>query len=500
MVYRIEKNERKDFMMYLSKSDYLMGLDCIKALWLKKNRKELMPEYDEATLATFDVGNQVQDLARDFYPNGVMVDAESWDVENGAKLTKELSQKYDTLYEAFAKLPNGCFCRIDVLVKNGKAWDMIEIKSATQVKDYYIDDLAFQKYVFENAGYPIKRCKVLHLNSKYVRHGALDIKQLFAEDDVTDEVNESFVGIEADIKDLLISQKATDEPEVLLHAGCSDCPFYHYCGKDVPEYSIFDLLRADKADAFYNNTHSCEIKDLPLSYCTTDKQLIDRDCFLNDKIHVEKDNITDWLNNLEYPLYYLDYETVMPAIPMFDNTSPYSQIPFQFSLHVQKVPHGDLEHIEFLHQECSDPRRALAEALVKGCGKKGSVVVYNQQFEKTRNKELADLFPDLSADILAINKRVVDQLIPFRNRYLYSPKQKSSASIKYVLPAFSDLSYKGMNIANGGEAMNKYLAFLEGKQTDEESHQMFADLLKYCGQDTYAMVLLMDVLYKWADK
>lgn len=153
-----------------------------------------------------------------------------------------------------------------------------------------------------------------------------------------------------------------------------------------------------------------------------------------------------------------------------------------------------------MHQERSDPRRALAEALVKGCGKKGSVVVYNQQFKKSRNKELADLFPDLSADILAINERVVDQLIPFRNRYLYSPKQKSSASIKYVLPAFSDLSYKGMNIANGGDAMNKYLAFLNGTQSEEENKQMFADLLKYCGQDTYAMVLLMDMLYKWAEQ
>lgn len=139
----MDENERKDYPMYLSKSDYLMGLDCVKALWLKKNHKELVPEYDEATLATFEIGNQVQGLARDFYPNGIMIEAESWDVENGSKLTKELRQKHDTLYEAFAKLPNGCFCRIDVLVKNGNAWDMIEIKSATGVKDYYIDDLSF---------------------------------------------------------------------------------------------------------------------------------------------------------------------------------------------------------------------------------------------------------------------------------------------------------------------------------------------------------------------
>ena len=371
----MDENERKDYPMYLSKSDYLMGLDCVKALWLKKNRKELVPEYDEATLATFEIGNQVQDLARDFYPNGIMVEAESWDVENGSKLTKELRQKHDTLYEAFAKLPNGCFCRIDVLVKNGNAWGMIEIKSATGVKDYYIDDLSFQKYVFENAGYLIKRCKVLHLNNKYVRYGQLDVQQLFAEDDVTEEVLQKKSEVEMYVKGILSYQTMPDELDVKLHSNCSDCPFYHYCGKDVPEYSIFDLLNANKANEFYNTSN---IRDLPLKYRTTDKQLIDRDCFLTDKIHVESEKIKDWLNSLEYPLYYLDYETVMPAIPIFDNTSTYSQIPFQFSLHIQKEPHGELEYIEFLHQKQSDPRCSLAEALVEGCGKKGSIVVYNQ--------------------------------------------------------------------------------------------------------------------------
>ena len=340
----------------------------------------------------------------------------------------------------------------------------------------------------------------MHLNNRYVRRGKLDIKKLFSEDDVTEAVIQRQSEVEMYVKGMLSYQSMPDEPEVKLHSGCSGCPFYGYCGKDVPEYSIFNLLHAAKADEFYNASNSCNIHDLPLSYCTTDKQLIDRDCFLNNKVHVEKENIKKWLNTLEYPLHYLDYETVMPAVPLFDNTSPYSQVPFQFSLHIQKVPHGEVEHIEFLHQERSDPRRSLAEALVKSCGKKGSVVVYNQQFEKTSNEELAALFPDLRDDILAINERVVDQLIPFRNRYLYSPKQKSSASIKYVLPAFSDLSYKGMDIANGSDAMSKYLAFLNGKQTADDSKKMFDDLLKYCGQDTYAMVVLMDVLYKWAEK
>ena len=353
--------------------------------------------------------------------------------------------------------------------------------------------------MFENAGYPVKNCKVLHLNNQYVRHGDLDISQLFTEEDVSDMVNAKKSEVEMYVKGMLSYQEMPDEPEIPLHSSCSDCPFYGYCGKDLPEYSVFDLLSSKNADLFYNQTHSFSVEDVSEDWCSTEKQLIDRAAYLNKSLHIEPEHIQEWLDTLEYPLYYLDYETVQCAIPMFDGAKPYSQIPFQFSLHIQDTPDSEPRHIEFLHQERSDPRRALAEALVKSCGEKGSIVVYNQAFEMTRNKELAELFPDLAADLLAINERVIDQLIPFRSRALYSYKQKSSASIKYVLPAFSDLSYKGMNIANGGEAMSKYLAFLEGNQTEEESKQMFADLLKYCGQDTYAMVLLMKVLYQFAN-
>lgn len=188
----------------------------------------------------------------------------------------------------------------------------------------------------------------------------------------------------------------------------------------------------------------------------------------------------------------------MPSVPIFKNSSSYQQIPFQFSLHIQENIGEEAKHISFLHKEKSDPRRALAECLVENCGKKGSIIVYNESFEKTRNKELSALFPDLKKDILAINERVVDLWKPFKNRALYHYKQQSSASIKNVLPAFSNLSYDNMDIHNGSEAMEQYLAFQRGKLTLKEEKTLFKGLEEYCEQDTYAMVLLMDVLYKYA--
>lgn len=485
--------------MFLSKSDFMMAQRCIKSLWLKKNRKDIEAIYDDATQKRFDIGNLVQDEARKFYPDGVMVPAENWDVINGSKITSKMAQEHDTLFEAFALLSNGAFCRIDVLKKNISDWDLIEIKAASSVKDEYIQDLAFQKYVFEGAGYPVNRCWVLHLNSQYKRNGDIDINELFEIDDVTERVNEAFQETPELAKQCMKDQTSGREPEILLHAACKDCPYYNYCCKNVPEYSVFDILSSKEADKLHAETGALEIKEIPEEICSP-VQLIERNAFLTNTVYFDSKAIKEWLDSVEYPLYYLDYETFQTPIPMFDGCKPYGQVPFQFSLHIQKEQDGELEHISFLHKEKSDPRRALAEALIKNCGTQGSVVVYNEGFEKSRNKELAEMFPDLSDQLLAINERIVDQLVPFRNRALYGPTQHSSASIKHSLPAFTDLAYTDMEIHNGAEASSRYEDFISGKLSEDEEKVLFDGLEKYCGQDTYAMVLLMSVLYKYSEK
>ena len=482
--------------MYFSKSDFILGCSCEKALWLKKHRKDLLEELSDNS-AFADTGYEVQELAHQLFPDAVEITAQPWEIDLAAEQTRSLSKTNRILFEAAAKLDNGSFCRIDVLRKFNNKWDLVEIKSSNNVHPEQVDDLAYQYHVFSNAGYPINRCYILHLNKDYVRGKKLKIDQLFKLDDFTDEVKEKQVEIAENVLQLLTYQKQTKEPEVKISKSCKDCDFYDYCCTDVPKYSIWDIFNAPKADKICKELNSFDINALNASdYNGTAK--IDIDTWQNQTIHFDKTLIQEFLDKLVYPLYYLDYETLMPAVPMFEKSSSYQQIPFQYSLHIQKEIGGDIKHIGFLHKEKSDPRRALAECLVKNCGKKGSVIVYNESFEKTRNKELAELFPDLKNDILAINERIVDQLIPFRTRALYHYKQHSSASIKKVLPAFSNLSYDNMDIHNGSEAMEQYLAFQRGKLTLKEEKTLFKGLEEYCEQDTYAMVLLMDVLYKYA--
>jgi hypothetical protein len=204
-----------------------------------------------------------------------------------------------------------------------------------------------------------------------------------------------------------------------------------------------------------------------------------------------------FIGKLQYPLYYLDYETAMGVIPVYDGTRPLQQVPFQFSLHIQDQPGGPLRHHAYIHKDRGDPREAFAKELIKVCGDKGSVIVYFQEFEEGRNKELAADLPQYAAALNAISARMVDLFEPFTNRWLYSPDQKGSVSIKYVLDAFTPLNYKGMNIPNGGVAQERYMNFVNGVTTDAaELQQLWKDLDDYCALDTIAMVKLVDVLYE----
>jgi hypothetical protein len=212
---------------------------------------------------------------------------------------------------------------------------------------------------------------------------------------------------------------------------------------------------------------------------------------------MDKEEIRGFLKTLIYPLYFLDYETVFPAVPLFDNTRPYQQVPFQFSLHIQQKKGGDLNHVEFLHTDSTDPRPDFIKSLIENCGDIGSVIVYNQSFESGINNQLAEDFPEYSARIDKITQRMVDLLVPFRSRWLYHPDMKGTASLKSVLPAFvPDLRYDNLAIGDGGTASVFYLSCITGNASEEEKIQIFQDLKDYCYQDTFAEVKLLDVLYK----
>ena len=488
--------------MTLSKSQFIKGLQCPKALWLFRNRKELRKEPDLATKAIFEIGDRIGKLAISRYRGGREVSRDFWDVAGGAEDTLAyVDDGCQAIFEATAvHKETGDYARIDILRKVGRSdrWDLIEVKSSTRVKDYHRDDLAFQYYVFSGAGFNIRKCCMMVVDNSYERNGPVDPKKLLSLEDITQDVLERQAAIPQIRTTLAKTLKAADEPEMSIGTRCStphECEFKGYCWSHVPDYSAYDVYRSDKVDQVVGE-HGFELETIPKEYWPGGRKELEIKSFLSDERMVDPVAISEFLDQIRYPLFFLDYEAISPTIPLYDGTRPFQQIPFQFSLHIQRKSDADLSHYEFLHKDASDPRRAFAEDLIRLCEGRGSIIVYNQTYEKTRNKELADLFPDLSDQLAAINDRMVDLLVPFRNLWLYDPCQHGSASIKAVLPAFTDLSYADLEIGNGGEAAMKYEVFARGDCPADELPSLWENLSRYCEQDTYAMVLLLDVLKK----
>jgi hypothetical protein len=484
----------------ISKSQYLKGLQCPKALWLYRHRPELKPDISMAQQHLFDMGHEIGLLAQRYFGQGCEIHAQYYEIDRAVDLTAEAVDNGEkVIFEASACSPDGAYSRIDILKKNRHGiWDLIEVKGSTGIKDYHLDDMALQRYAFSNSGFNIEKSFLMHINNAYVRNGALDLKQLFTLEDCTGEVRNRMRNVQADLARMMESLNSPVEPEWEVGGHCHSpfmCDYLEYCWKEVPEYSVYNIFSGWKLDELLGDG-ILHVADVPESFDTTPRQDIEINAFKNGQIHVDRVAIKDFVNQLQYPLYYLDYETVMPAVPLFDGTHPYQQLPFQFSLHIQKKRGGPLEHIEFLHTAQSDPRPEFVRKLVSCCGDKGAIVVYNKGFEAHINNQLAEAFPQHAQRLSSLNQRMVDLLIPFRSRHLYHPDMRGSASLKSVLPALvPKLSYTDLTIGDGETAAMMYLSCLRDAIPQEEKSEIYRHLKKYCAQDTLAEVKLIEILY-----
>jgi hypothetical protein len=489
-------------MNTISKSQYLKGLQCPRALWLHRNRKDLAQEVSEGTQFIFDTGHEVGVLAQQYFGEGIEITEPYYKIDQAIRSTHQaVKQGKDLIFEATACAENGAYSRIDILKKvdGSGAWDLIEVKSSTGVKDYHIDDMALQRHAFTGAGYRIRKSILMHINNSYVRSGQLDLQGLFTLEDCTEMVEDRLAEVGSKVEELIKVINSRNEPGVEIGGHCTnpfECDFTSYCWSHVPDYSVYNVFSGSKLEELLEE-NILNISDVPDDFDLTDRQSIEIKACKENRIQRDVTGINAFLEQLEYPLYYLDYETISPAVPLFDHSSPYETIPFQFSLHVQSKKGGDLKHVEFLHTGNDDPRPHFIEALVEACRKRGSVVVYNQAFESGVNNRLALNFPAYAARLEKINNRMVDLLAPFRSRHLYHPAMEGSASLKSVLPAFvPDLTYEGLAIANGEIASITYNRCIRGLVLEEEKPQIFEDLRKYCKLDTLAEVRLIDVLYQ----
>jgi len=480
--------------MTVTKSKYLAGLQCPKLIWHHFNAADSFPPIDDAKQAIFDTGHVVGNLAKKLYPDGVEVPW-SRNLAETTAMTRELLPQRKPIFEASFEV-DGCYCRADIIVpRDDDAWDLYEVKSATRVKDVNIADVAFQAHVIEGSGVTLNRLYLMHLDNQYIRHGEIEPAKLFHAEDVSALARASQPEVGPNVAEMRGVIRGAC-PDVEIGMQCSnpyECDLWGQCSSFLPEFNIFQLYRARKSKVFdLVERGITAIVDVPPQELSP-AQLIQQRSIASGETYVDKSRIQAWLDGLEYPLYCLDFETINPAVPLFDGTRPYQQIPFQFSLHIRDRAGALPQHIEFLAESANDPRPALFESL-QAIGPKGTVLAYNAGFERRILRELAEDFPAHRVFVEDMEARFKDLLTPFSKFWYYDPAQLGSCSLKSTLPVMTDVTYEDLEISEGGQAMREYQRVVFGEVAASEKTRVLGKLREYCKQDTAALLDILDSL------
>lgn len=482
--------------LFLSKTLFLRGLQCQKSLHLYKNSPELRDEVDEALEAKFQSGREVGVLAQKLFPGGVEIKYEDSSLSEQIAQTKAAIQSgARVLYEAAFRYDD-LFIKADIMRLNRGKWEVHEVKASSEVKDVHLSDLAFQHHVISGSGVPVSKLFLVHIDTEYVRNGEIEPEKLFKIVDQTKEVSDLQSTIQINISELrkILSGKP---PVMDIGEQCSDpydCDFRGHCWKHIPENSVFDLRNRGVRKFDLYRQGIIKLKDIPLDMLSG-KQRIQVEAFVNKRNSVNKGAVNSFLSSVEYPISFMDFETTaMVPIPMFDGTRPYQNVPFQYSLHVQRTKDAEVEHFEYLAPEKSDPRKPFLESLLGDLPEKGTVLTYNKAFEIRNLGYLKEWLPQYKTQISSLIDRVVDLMVPFQKGDVYYWKMNGSYSIKSVLPALvPDLGYDDLGISDGGMASMAWLSTWE-MDNPAEVKETRDCLMEYCGLDTFGMVKIMEEL------
>ena len=488
-------------MTRLSKSRIMSSLQCLRRVYLEVNRPELAL-YSTQTQAAFDLGHQVGDVAVQLYggSNGAFIDYAGGSLGPALRQTRSLmtSMFRGPIFEATLQ-HDGVLVREDVLlpiVADGRdSWRIVEVKASTKVKPEHVHDCAVQAWVHQQSGFPLSGIALAHIDNTFVYGGGGDFHGLLLENDLTEQVFDLLPAVPAWVERAREAVSGPP-PQVPVGAHCTkpyECPFLQACwpvrGEEGVQYPVSGLGGDKKKLGTWVMNGMKDIRDVPASEITAETQL---------RIHrITREGRAELLpgarafvEQLPFPRFYLDFETVGPAIPIWPGTRPYQALPFQWSCHIERAP-AELDHAEFLDLSGEPPMRKLAEALIRSLESTGPVLMYTG-YERSVIEGLAGMYPDLAAPLQAIIARLTD-LHPVTRANYYHPDMLGSWSIKAVLPTIApDMDYARLEgIHEGTEASAAYLEAIQPSTLPERKESLRGDLLKYCRHDTEAMVRLV---------
>jgi Domain of unknown function(DUF2779) len=510
---------------HISKSHYVVGLRCPKLLWFEVNSPSTVPQDTAVDRIRMDDGLLVGAKARELYPDGIKIErALAPEVMHGRSM--EALKLRKPLFEAGFIHKHG-YALADILLPAGKdEWALYEVKASTLIDNKYINsylsgrvnyflaDVAFQKYVYIGAGLKLNSFSIMHLNREYVYDGSeLLLSELIkpAEEldkDMMDKIRSGidahFQQVEKNIEYLISVLNEKPPPAIKLGRYCKGCKLERYCENDLglPAKGNVMRLRMDREGLRFEmlDKKIFKIADIPITPEIKDPKLTQIEAHRDDAPKKKIKLLAGFLKRIKYPAYFLDFETISSAVPLYSNTHSYQQVPFQYSLHIVRKKGDKPEHYSYLSPGNTDPRPEIISRLKKLLGSAGSILAYNMAFERDRIREASLGNPEYEDWFINnIEGRFIDLEEPFDKFYYYDPRQEGSTSIKEVAPTLTGREpYKGLGIAEGGDAMKRYMDVTFKDVGEDERAKVRADLEKYCEQDTLTMVEILAALTKEA--
>lgn len=495
---------------YISKTDFLNYLTCPGYAWHARHERDLLPKPDDGARRRMQDGQKVERLARETLPPGFTIHAR--EIREGDRQTRAaIAAGESVLYQPTALAETGLVARADALIRTDSGWHMIEVKSSSVDPDNikpasikkHINDLTFQTLAFRQSGIPIVKSSLLMLNRNFRRNGEILPDDLFVLVDATSDVKKAQLSVQTQVEDAistLLDSRNPAECDCHRKTRANRCDLFSHFHPQIPErdtiYNIASIQRGSLLPALDRGI--MQIVDWPDDLNLSAKQRRQVDLARNGRESIQQESLTSFLNGMEAPLWYLDYETFQNSIPPWEGYAPHQQITFQYSLH-KWDNNGEPEHFEYLAESAvDDPTEQLLENLIRHLGDSGSVVVWNKSFERGRNIEMATRYPKYAIFLEDVNRRMVDLADAVKNGWWESPDFQGSWSLKQVLPvAAPELDYKNLKIGDGGTASERWMqAVLDSPSSlsDTERDDVLHALRVYCAQDTIAMHRIRDYM------
>lgn len=490
----------------LSKTDYLEYRDCKKNAWVKIHKPDI---YSQFPLSEFDKllmvsGGEVEKVARKLFPSGIPIKGRDGAAQ--ALTLEYIQKKQSVLFQPIFK-KDGFIAAVDVLEYNADAncFSLYEIKSTSSVKkDIHYHDAAFQVNLLRKFGIFVEKIYIIHLNKEYILSNSLNINMLFTIADVT-EIVESLceeVSLEMGFALKYLSQDELPNGycQCIYKGRSAHCRTFTYLNPDVPKYGVHDISNIGSSPKKLTeliDSSIFRIEDIPAHIEFNKNPSNQIEVYKSGGKIIDKEAIAKEINNLQFPLYFIDYETYAPPIPRYNGFSPYLSIPFQYALYVLDSPEVEPRLLEFIHVASDDPSSYFVESLREHIGEDGNIIVWYKPFEAPRNNELAIRIPEMKVYLESFNNRIYDLRDIFKNQHYVDKGFLGKTSIKNVLPIMvPTLSYKELDIQGGASASENWNRLFTDNLSENEKEKIIQSLKIYCGLDAYAMYAIWRQLYK----